>query len=699
MKKKTGIVAAIIVVIVIIVGYGIYAVLQKGEDLAFKNVVLISIDTLRADHVSCYGYTQLKTANIDSLAQDGVLFQNAFSQVPLTLPSHTSIMTGLFPNHHGVRNNGTFIFDKKSLTLAKIFASHAYNTAAFVSAYVLDRRFGLNDGFSHYDDDIPLEKQNPHSLEAERKAEAVTSKALQWLQQQKDNQFFMWIHYYDPHSPYAPPEPYASRYENPYDGEIAYVDDQIGVLLSYLKTSNLYTNTLIIIIGDHGEAFGEHKEMTHGMFLYDATLHVPFIIHFPHLNLRKRVTELVQSVDLFPTLLELIAAEKVANDGSSLIPLITGKGNDSTRYSYAETLYPNSFKWSALYSIRNEQWKYIEAPKSELYDISKDPEEKINVMNNYPEKAVSLQTRLKQAQENEKTSQTQFVEKETQEKLQALGYVSSYMKMDKNAKLPDPKDTIDYWLELRRAQYLLKNAPEEGIQILLALLQKDTYSAVYASTLSSYYQKNNEWDKAITYINEAIKRDDSNYYYWYDLAYSAAKKGELDLAEAAIQKSIALYKDNPEAYNLSGTLSIQAGFFDKAQEDFNKAVELDSKNSEALANLGNIYYAQKNLNKAMEYYKESLKYNPSNANSLNGLGVIVLQMKNYQEALQYFQQAVRGDPGFYECYLNIAIAYISLADYASARTYLEKILREATQPSQQNLHDLAAKLVKALPPD
>ena len=697
MKNKNKILLVIFIIIcALVIGYALLFK-HEGPDLSFRNVLLISIDTLRADHLSCYGYTKSKTAHIDNLADEGILFQNAFCQVPLTLPSHTSIMTGLNPVHHGVRNNGTFIFDKKSPTLAKILSSQNYAAAAFVAAYVLDRRFGLNDGFTHYDDDIPINPDNPRNLEAERKAGTMTQKALEWLEQNVNKKFFMWVHYYDAHTPYVPPEPYASRYENPYDGEIAYVDDQIGKVVAYLQKKNLESNTLIIIIADHGEAFGEHEEMTHGMFLYDATIHIPFIIHFPHFKPGKKINELVRSIDLFPTLLELINAKKYSSDGISLIPLIKGKKAERRGINYSETLYPNSFKWSALYAIRTLQWKFIKAPTPELYNVMKDPEEKINVYSSRPEKAHELLTELKEVQKREKSLRTQFIDKETKEKLQALGYVSTYSEVDQNAKLPDPKNKVEYWLQLRKAQYILKQNPDEGIAILLDLLKQDPYTAIYASSLSSYYEKLKDWDKAILYVNEAIKRDNANFYYWYDLAFCSAKKGLVQQALAAVQKSIDLYKNNPEAFNLRGSLYIQTNMAEEAIKDFKKSLELDAKNSEALANLGNVYFIGKDSIHAAYYFKESLRYDPKNSNSLNGLGVIALNMKKNNEALDYFQKAVSIDPNFYECYLNIAIVYISLKDYASARKYLEKLIETAPLPQYRNLYELAKKILKQLP--
>lgn len=666
-------------------------------NLYFKNILFITIDTIRADHLSCYGYKKIKTKNIDDIAARGILFTNAFCQVPLTLPSHVSIMTGLFPNHHGVRNNGSYIFDKKSETLAQVLKSQGYKTAAFISAYVLDRRFGLDYGFDLYDDEVPINPLSPHNLEAERKAEEVSKKAIQWLKNNGNNKFFLWIHYYDPHSPYSPPKEYRDKYEDPYDGEIAYVDDQIGLVINSLKEINAYSDTLIIIVGDHGESFGEHKEFTHGMFLYDATIHIPLIIKFPKYNKPKKINSLVRSIDLFPTILELLHLRNHKVDGRSLIPLINFSSNQKDLWNYAETLYPNSFKWASLFSIRNNEWKLIEAPKPELYNLAKDPEENFNFILKYPDKAKKLRELLQAVKENEKSSTANYIDAETREKLQALGYISSYSKIDKSEELPDPKDKIEYWLLLRKAQFLLGKNPEEGLEILINLNSEDTYTAAYSKTLSSYFQKIKDWDNAIYYINEAIKRDNDNSFYWYDLAYCYAKKGMLDEAMMAVQQSIALYENNPEAYNLRGTLLVYKNYIDEALENFMKALENDLKNSTALANIGNIYFKKQEFQKAEYFYQESLKYNPSNPNTLNGLGVISMHNKNYLKAIDYFKRALEADPEFYECYFNIALAYISLKEYSQSRKYLERLIIEIPAHQYPELYARASQILRLLP--
>jgi len=692
MKKILIFIIAAALVIFLLLLYSL-----EKPNLYFKNILLITIDTLRADHLSCYGYKKMKTKNIDDIADKGILFTKAFCQVPLTLPSHVSIMTGLFPNHHGVRNNGTYIFDKKSDTLAKVLKSQGYKTAAFISAYVLDRRFGLDYGFDLYDDEVPINPLSPHNLEAERKAAEVSKKAIQWLKKNGNNKFFLWVHYYDPHSPYSPPKQYRDKYEEAYDGEIAYVDDQIGLLFNSLKEINVYSDTLIIIMGDHGESFGEHKEFTHGMFLYDSTIHIPLIVKFPKFNKPRRINSTVRSIDLFPSILELLKLKNYKTDGSSLIPFLKFSSNRKDLWNYAETLYPNSFKWASLFSIRKKEWKLIEAPKPELYNLAMDPQENSNLILKYPDKAKELRDLLQTIKENEKSSTADYIDKETREKLQALGYISSYSKIDKSEELPDPKDKIEYWLLLRKAQFLLSKNPEEGLEILINLNREDTYTAAYSKTLSSYFQNIKDWDNAIYYINEAIKRDNDNALYWYDLAYCYAKKGMLEEAMMAVQQSIALYENNPEAYNLRGTLLVYKNYINEALENFMKALENDQKNSTALSNIGNIYFKKQEFQRAEYFYQESLKYNPRNPNTLNGLGVISMHNKNYLKAIDYFKKALEADPEFYECYFNIALAYISLKEYSQSRKYLERLIIEIPSNQYPELYARASQILRLLP--
>jgi arylsulfatase A-like enzyme/Tfp pilus assembly protein PilF len=669
---------------------------EKKLSLKFDNILLITIDTIRADHLSCYGYDKIKTVNIDAIAEQGIVFTKAFCQVPLTLPSHTSIMTGLFPNHHGVRNNGTYIFDKKSETLANVLKSKGYKTAAFVSSYVLDKHFGLNYGFDTYNDEVQEKQLSRHIIEAERDAKQVSEKALEWLRSNYNDKFFMWIHYYDPHAPYAPPKQYLTKVQNLYDGEILYVDEQIGVIINFLKENNIYSKTLIIIIGDHGEAFGEHNEREHGMFLYDTTVHIPFIMKFPRLKTGQKIKSAVRSVDLFPTILDIMGINYKNSDGKSLVEVINNPGGKDDTWNYSETLFPLDYKWSPLYSIRTKEWKLIDAPKPELYNLIKDPDEKDNIFDAYPKKANELKSLLESVKSNEKSAAASYIDKETREKLQALGYVSTYSKIDNTSKLPDPKDKINFWYRIRKARTLLNSNPDEAIRLLLELHNEDTYTANYAQVLAIYYQNNKDYDNAIFYINEAIKRNNTNYLLWYDLACSYAKKGMINQAKDAVEMSISLSNSNPESYNLRGTIYIYQNLIEDAIKDFNKALELDPYNSSALSNIGNIHLMRKEIQQAKEFYEKAINYNNKNSDALNGLGVIAMFNRDYAKAIDYFKSVLKEEPEFYECYFNIAICYINLRDYWSAKKYLEALLEVMPSQKYPQLYRQATQIIEAL---
>lgn len=275
------------------------------------NVVLITIDTLRADHVGCYGYKQIKTPNIDGLAADGARFERAFAVVPVTLPSHSSILTGTYPMLSGMHDFSGNKLSPLQPTLASVLQQSGYRTGAVVASAVLDSRFGLNHGFDFYYDHFDFNRLDEANLdEMERPGNVVADVALDWLAKNSQKKFFLWMHLYDPHFPYNPPEPYRHEYASrPYDGEIAFADEQVGRILRFLKEKGIYQNTIIVLCGDHGESLGEHGEKTHGFFIYNATMHVPLLIRLPE-NVRSRaVDNPVSLVDLMPTVLEAVGVE------------------------------------------------------------------------------------------------------------------------------------------------------------------------------------------------------------------------------------------------------------------------------------------------------------------------------------------------------------------------------------------------------
>src|ERR1700686_4565253 len=372
------------------------------------NVVLITIDTLRADHVGCYGYKQIKTPNIDGLAADGTRFDRAFAVVPVTLPSHTSMLTGTYPMLSGMHDFSGNKLSPMQPTLASVLKQAGYQTGAVIGAAVLDSRFGLNQGFDFYYDHFDFSRLDEANLdEMERPGNVVADEALDWLGKNSQKKFFLWMHLYDPHFPYHPPEPYSREYTaHPYDGEIAFADEQVGRLIRFLKEKGIYKNTVIVLCGDHGESLGEHDEKTHGFFIYNATMHAPLIIRLPESRSPERaartVADPVSLVDLMPTVLGAIGLEIPSQvQGRSLLPEIRADRTERERSNrdrmlYGETFMPRiHFNWSELRGSENTKYHFIDAPRPELYDLANDPGEVRNLFNE--KKAVSEEMRAKLA--------------------------------------------------------------------------------------------------------------------------------------------------------------------------------------------------------------------------------------------------------------------------------------------------------------
>src|SRR5436190_14102981 len=347
--------------------------LPAGVRPSDLNLLLVTLDTTRADRIHAYGFDGIETPNLDRLAREGVLFEQAIASAPLTLPAHSSIFTGKFPPAHGVRDNGGFFLDDKETTLAERLQPRGFATGGFVGAYVLDHKWGIAQGFQTYFDDFDLSKYQTLSLgSVDRPGNEVANKALAWLDKVSASRFFGWVHFYDAHSPYTPPEPFKSRYAGrPYVGEIAFVDSQVGRLLAYLDEHDLARNTVVVVMGDHGESLGEHGESTHGFFVYQSTTHVPLLVRSPYDSMQgRRVGDVVRSVDIVPTTLELLGVRtSEAFEGASVVPLMTGGKKELGVAAYSEAIYPRfHFGWSDLRSLTAGRYKYIAAPRPELYD-------------------------------------------------------------------------------------------------------------------------------------------------------------------------------------------------------------------------------------------------------------------------------------------------------------------------------------------
>src|SRR6266568_1496607 len=361
------------------------------------NVVVITIDTLRADHLGCYGYSKIRTPNIDALAMDSARFERAYTPVPVTLPAHSALFTGTYPTLNGMHDFSGNKLNPKQPTLATVLKQQGYATGAVIGSAVLDSRFGLNQGFDFYYDHFDFNRLQESNLDAmERPGNVVTDVALDWLGKNAQAKFFLWMHLYDPHYPYRPPAPYSEQYKDRlYDGEIAFADAQVGRLIRFLKEKGLYTNTLIVLAGDHGESLGEHGEKTHGFFIYNSTLHVPLILHFGGATSAKSVADLVSLADLMPTVLRILKLDVPSDvQGRSLLPLISPKNEMEAPSLYAETFLPRlHFNWSELRGVETQNYHFIDTPRPELYDLSKDPGETENLY--AQKKAVSEEMRAR----------------------------------------------------------------------------------------------------------------------------------------------------------------------------------------------------------------------------------------------------------------------------------------------------------------
>ena len=405
------------------------------------SVVIITLDTTRADRLSVYGFNGAPMPGIERLARDGVVFDRATSVAPLTLPAHCSLFTGLFPPAHGVRDNADGALSQGHTTLAEILKARGFQTAAFVGSTVLNSDRGLAQGFDYYSS-VPRAESPARSATApQRPADAVMDDALRWIEAHDQDPFLAWVHLYDAHRPYAPPEPFRSEILDPYVAEIAFADWQIGRLLTALNARHVLDRTIVVVVGDHGESLGEHGERDHGIFVYESSLQVPLIIRAPGVT-PGRVASLVSQVDLLPTLLNLLGMSAPADvDGVSLVPALRGQTMPE-RELYAESLYPSRFGWSPLRMVRDTRWKFIDAPRAELYDLDTDPFELHDIAAQRPNVVAGMRARLVDfAPSTRAASQGARPSEDVLRALASLGYIAGGPAVPSSSAL-DPKDFI-----------------------------------------------------------------------------------------------------------------------------------------------------------------------------------------------------------------------------------------------------------------
>jgi arylsulfatase A-like enzyme len=563
-----------ILVIGLLVGPASIAAQTKSSKSFTPDVFLVTIDTLRADHVHCYGDDKISTPALDALAGDGVRFSQAFTPSPVTNTSHTTILTGLLPSGHGVTDFGVPLSTAYP-TWAELLHNRGYQTAAFIGAVILDSKTlapGLDRGFDYYDNFPEHPKTKARWDRVERRGGEVVQHAETWLDAHRTGPRFVWVHLYDPHDPYEPPPPYSVTYKDRlYDGEIAYADSVLGGFVAYLKTHGWYRNAIIVVVGDHGEGLGEHHEETHGIFLYDATLHVPLIVKLPaEANSGKTVAVQVRTTDILPTVIDLTGAERPARlDGSSLQPYFDGS-EKRDRTAIGETDYPLRFGWAPLKSVRRNGEKFIEAPRPELYDLHSDPGELNNIYSATSPEVAKSRELLAEVRSSIAASDATNPGKATQP----------------DAILPDPKDKIDEQNLLHDAMLASDdNRPEAAQEALAKVLALDPKSPTALRQLGELELQAGDYGKAATHLKaaHAVRPDDTTVN--FELGQALAKTGDFAGARDALEAALQASPGQLSARILLGNVYLALKDFRSAEDQFEAALLLQSDSPEAQAGL------------------------------------------------------------------------------------------------------------------
>lgn len=610
---------------------------SNSASTSAPDVFLITIDTLRADHVGCYGYKQVETPTIDALAADGVRFTQAFTHSPITNTSHTTILTGLLPSVHGVTDFGVPL-SPQHVTWAELLKKQGYQTAAFIGAVILDSNQlapGLDRGFDFYDNFPAKTDTKERWGRVERRAMTVVEHAESWLDQHphglhSDAPRFVWVHLFDPHDPYEPPPPFSEKYASHlYDGEIAYADSALGHLIATIKKSGAYQNAIIIIVGDHGEGLGEHGEDTHGLFLYDSTLHVPLIIKTPGAAHHGMVIDsLVRTTDILPTVLSLTDTPPPAElNGDSLVPLMNAE-TQPARSLFGETDYPLRWGWAPLRTVREEKAKFIEAPRPEFYDLQADPHELKNLYSAQSTNAQSGQTQGTQAQ-----LQAEMARWKAKLPASATGAQST-------ANLPDPKDKIEVQNLLHNAMLASDDGrTAESRQYLEKAVQIDPDSSTALRQLGELELAAQDYGKAATHLKRAVqlRADDSTAA--FEAGEALEKSGDFAGARDALEASLKFAPSQTNARLLLGRVYLRLSDASKAADQFEAALLVDSDNTEGRLGLAEAQILKSDCASALPDLEALTKSDPKNAAAFHLLARAYRGLHREQDAKRAEEKA------------------------------------------------------------
>jgi len=634
------------------------------------NVLLITIDTLRADRIGLYNPGHRLTPSIDRFAADGIVFTRAFSHTSTTLPSHANILLGTTPSYHGVHDNANFIVREDLLTLAELLKSCGYSTAAFLGGFPLDARFGLGQGFDVYDDHF---RQGDPGIEQgrERRAQAVLDSALSWLKGQK-SPWFLWIHCFDPHDPYTPPEPYRSQYaKNPYDGEVAYTDSVMGALFRYLGETGLLSSTFIVFTGDHGESLGEHGEKTHGYLAYNSTIWIPLILRLPG-GEHHVVEQNVSHIDIFPTVCDVLGIKTPPFlQGTSLLPLLKGAGLEE-KPIFFESLSPYyNMGWAPITGFIFKNEKFIDSPIPELYDLSKDFDERRNLaegrnLNDFRDELGRI---LRRQSSEESSKAGQKMDRETQQKLMSLGYLASRQGGKKAAFNADNdvKVLLPLHNKCMEALDLFRAGKErEGAEALKEIITAGKPVSTAYVNLAAVYKRQGRWPDAISVLKMGLANLPDVYDLFAQYITCLYEAGRFDEALQAFETmGYPQAQSDPVIWNYVGLSYWKKGDATKARQSYEKSIAIDKKFAVPYNSLGSLLTFQfKSTNdpasyrKAIEYYEQAIALDPSYGEAFHGLGVAHFQAKNYEKAIVCLKKALDLEPDLDEALYFLGVAYL-----------------------------------------
>jgi tetratricopeptide (TPR) repeat protein len=657
------------------------------------DVLLITIDTLRADALGAYGNARAETPWMDRLAAGGVRFTGAHAHSVLTLPSHANIFSGLYPQEHGVRDNSGFRYPTELPTLAGVLREHGYRTGAFVSAFPLDSRFGLDRGFDTYDDSFVDATSRPAFFEQERSGTATVALAQGWLEAVPDRPSFAWVHLYEPHFPYAPPEPFATRHrDDPYLGDVAAADAALAPLLRPLLAAGDRGDTLVVLTSDHGEALGEHGEATHGIFAYEGVLAVPLILYQPRLCAPRLVRAPAGHVDLLPTILDVLSLPVPPGlRGRSLLPAAAGQSVDTAAPTYFEALSGQLNRgWAPLFGLVQEGWKYIDLPIPELYELNRDPSEGRNLATAEPQRLAAMRNTLEPLRALDEGAAPSPESAEIRERLQSLGYLSSGTPgaRERYTEKDDPKRLI----ELDEIQRQVAGLYDEG-----------------------------DLEGALELGRRLVRRRPGMRMALLDLAHLERESGDLDAAIQTLRRAFALNPEDPAALALLATYLTQAGRLeeavqltephtDLAQPDievlltrgltlarqrrpreafatFQRARDLDPSNPKVSVYLGTFFLMGGQRDEARAAFEEALAANPRAAQALSSLGIMAAEEGRPEAALEHWHAAVAADPREHAKLLVIGTRLWNGGQAGAARPLLELFVSSA--PRQIHREEIA----------